>query len=334
MPEATVLHRLPIGLAWPIHRRLFKRFVRPRIGNHPYSADNALLELNGYRHYLLHGASIYHYLYGEENFRLLRLKSSSLVATFHHPPVFYQDWGVTGEYLKKLSAVVILAECQRSYFEGFLPSSSVHFVPHGVDTGYFSPAESANPKVSFRCLTVGSWLRDYETLRSTILSFQANSSLNKVAFDIVGHPEGRKHYTDCPTVTYSSNLSEPDLLSLYHNADLAIIPLSDAVANNALLEAMSCRLPVVVTDVGGIRDYADDSCVAFVPPRDPGALRQTIAELIAAPSRRTQLAFAARRRAERFDWNRVASRLRDVYSSVHTSRLMQTLSLCVHTNGA
>jgi len=316
MPEATVLGRLPIGAAAPLYRRLFKRFVRPRIGNHPYSADNSLLELNGRRHRIFHRTSLFHYLYGEENFRLLRSTSPRLVATFHHPPRFFAEWGVTGTYLRNLSGVVILGESQRSYFEGFVPPSSIHFVPHGIDTEYFTPASPVRPEGGFRCLTVGSWLRDHETLRATAHAFQSSPGSDRVTFDIVGHPDGKKFYADCPNVTFSSNLSEPELLSLYHRADLAVIPLTDCVANNALLEAMSCRVPVVVTDIGSIRDYANDTCAAFVPPGDPAALHQAISALRAAPSRREQLAGEARRHIARFDWKVVASRMREAYTSI------------------
>ena len=40
-----------------------------------------------------------------------------------------------------------------------------------------------------------------------------------------------------------------------------------------LLEALACGLPVVATDVGGVREIVDESVGALVPPRDVPALR-------------------------------------------------------------
>jgi glycosyltransferase involved in cell wall biosynthesis len=324
MPEATVVRRLRIGPIWPIYRRVFQRLVKPwSVGFHPYGAENMLLELNAYRHARRHRGSVYHFLYGEESFRLLRLKSSALVASFHQPPSILRAWRVAGHYLKRLSAVVILAEMQRRYFEEFLPAASIHRVPHGIDTDFFAPAAPA-PKgptpAAFRCLTVGSWLRDHETLRATIQSFQANPGPMPIAFDIVGQPASKQHYADCPLVTYHTHLSDSDLLALYRRADLTVLALTDSVANNALMEAMACGRPIVVTDVGGIREYADDSCAAFVPPRDPSALRHTIEDLQAAPARRAQLGETARRQALRYNWKRVVARMRDVYAEVELRR--------------
>lgn len=317
MPEVRMLQRLRIGPFWPIFRRIFHRTVRSRIGNHPYKAANALLELNAYRHALLHRRTLYHYLYGEENFRLLRAtRSAPLVASFHQPISICERWGVRGEYLKNLSAIVILSEVQRAYFEQYLPSSSIYFVPHGIDTDYFRPSSCVRSEGKFRCLTVGSWLRDHETFQAAIQEVQASPAGSDILFDIVGHPNDRKHYADCPQVRYFSRLPDADLLALYRSADLAVIPLSGAVANNALLEAMASGLPAVVTDIGGVREYTGNSSVAYVPPLDPSALCRAILDLRADPTRRLLLSEQARQNALRFDWKRVADRLREVYADV------------------
>jgi glycosyltransferase involved in cell wall biosynthesis len=317
MPEAKVVQKMHLGPAWPLYRRVFRRFVWPRIGGTPYNAETALLELSGFRHYLTHRPTLYHYLYGEENFRLLRFRRSPLVATFHHPPAQLAQWNVTGDYLQRLAAVVIQGESPRAHFEQFLPPERIHFVPHGIDTEYFMPGASAAvaPDAAFRCLTVGSWLRDHETLRATALAFQAASHRPKIVFDVIGNPAGKKHYTDCGNVNYLSNVPEAELLARYHNADLAVIPLTDCVANNAVLEALACGLPIVMTDVGSARNYVNDSCAALTPPADPQALYRTINALIDAPERRKQLAVAARRQAELLSWNRVAERMREVYAA-------------------
>lgn len=317
MPEVQVLRGLSIGPLWPIYRRIFHYTVRSRIGNQPYKATNALLELNAYRHTLLHRRTLYHYLYGEENFRLLRTpRSVPLVASFHQPTSICEAWGVGGEYIKNLSAIVILSEEQRAYFAQFLPSSSIYFVPHGIDTDYFRPSLRTEGNREFRCLTVGSWLRDHKTLRAAIQEVQGSPAGRHIVFDVVGHPKDRIHYTDCPQVRYLSGLPEADLLDLYRNADLAVIPLSNAVANNALLEAMASGLPVAVTDIGGVREYTGSADVAYVPPSDPSALGKAILDLRADPARRSQLAEQCRQSALRFDWNRVADRMREVYADV------------------
>src|SRR6478735_6102650 len=155
MPEVQVVRRLRIGPVWPFYRRIFPHIVRSRKTYDPYKASNALLELNAYRHALFHRRTIYHYLYGEENFRLLRSSHSApLIASFHQPTSISEGWGVLGDNLRNLSGIVILSQVQRAYFEQYLPSSSVYFVPHGIDTDYFRPSPRIGGNREFRCLTV------------------------------------------------------------------------------------------------------------------------------------------------------------------------------------
>jgi GalNAc-alpha-(1->4)-GalNAc-alpha-(1->3)-diNAcBac-PP-undecaprenol alpha-1,4-N-acetyl-D-galactosaminyltransferase len=71
---------------------------------------------------------------------------------------------------------------------------------------------------------------------------------------------------------------------------------------NALGEAMSCGLPVVATDCpGGVRELVRervDGCL--VPPDDPGALADALADLMADPAKRAQMGARAGEVVERF----------------------------------
>jgi glycosyltransferase involved in cell wall biosynthesis len=67
----------------------------------------------------------------------------------------------------------------------------------------------------------------------------------------------------------------------------------------AALEAMACGLPVVVSDVGGLRELVGDAGVR-VPPDDPGALANAIETLVRKAPLRTELGQAARGRAAEF----------------------------------
>lgn len=71
-------------------------------------------------------------------------------------------------------------------------------------------------------------------------------------------------------------MSEEDLLVAYRQADLLALPLKDCTANNSILEAMACGLSVVTTDIGGIRDYVDDTCALLSARGDAEEMAKNI----------------------------------------------------------
>lgn len=54
-------------------------------------------------------------------------------------------------------------------------------------------------------------------------------------------------------------------------ADLLYLPLTDATANNAVVEAMACGLPMILTDFPATRAYAGDTAFYVQPADDAGA---------------------------------------------------------------
>jgi glycosyltransferase involved in cell wall biosynthesis len=86
----------------------------------------------------------------------------------------------------------------------------------------------------------------------------------------------------------------------------------------APLEAMRVGTPVVLTDVVGSRDVVEDGVSGrLVPPRDPVALGNAVADLLDQPAERARIGAAGQRRvAERFDVRRMAADLEAVYERV------------------
>jgi glycosyltransferase involved in cell wall biosynthesis/SAM-dependent methyltransferase len=79
---------------------------------------------------------------------------------------------------------------------------------------------------------------------------------------------------------------------------LSAVPRSEGITT-AILEAMAAGLPVVVTDVGGIREAVHDGISGIVvAPNDPAAFSVALVRLLADPALRTSIGAAARRAAE------------------------------------
>ena len=86
----------------------------------------------------------------------------------------------------------------------------------------------------------------------------------------------------------------------------------------SVLEAMRAGLPVIASDVGGVRESVRDGETGFVvPPGNVDVLRDRLRVLIASPLQRRRMGEAGRALYEkRFSFERLAAETSAVYDSV------------------
>jgi glycosyltransferase involved in cell wall biosynthesis len=105
-------------------------------------------------------------------------------------------------------------------------------------------------------------------------------------------------------------------------ADVFVLPSLNEGVNNSTLEAMASGLPVVVTDVGGMREAVRDGVDGLVvPPRDSVALADAIERLIEDPGLCDAMGRAGARHArESFDIQRQIDGIEALYEELVSGR--------------
>ncbi|MFI0722176.1 glycosyltransferase family 4 protein [Streptomyces sp. NPDC021224] len=96
-----------------------------------------------------------------------------------------------------------------------------------------------------------------------------------------------------PVVLLGARDDVPDLLAA---ADLVVLPSRWEARPLMAQEALHAGVPLVATDVGGVRELVGDAAV-LVPYGDPLGLARAVADLMADPARRTALSVAGRAQA-------------------------------------
>jgi glycosyltransferase involved in cell wall biosynthesis len=79
---------------------------------------------------------------------------------------------------------------------------------------------------------------------------------------------------------------------------------------------MACGLPIVATDLQGIRDYTDAACARLAPKGDASTMAEVVVALAADEVKRRQMATASRDQALAFRWENVAAQVKRVYAQI------------------
>jgi glycosyltransferase involved in cell wall biosynthesis len=108
-----------------------------------------------------------------------------------------------------------------------------------------------------------------------------------------------------------------DIPALLARAQLFVLPSQTEGISLTLLEAQARGLPVVATQVGGTPEVVEPGTTGLlVPARDPEALAQAIAVLLADPERGRQMGRAGRQRVENcFDIRTMTKQYEALYLS-------------------
>lgn len=187
-------------------------------------------------------------------------------------------------------------------------------IPNGVDTQRYAPLEPAQ-RATLRSqfgfagdeLVVGCAARLWDVKRhqDLVRGFaRAHQHEPRARLVLVGSGPER------PAIErLVAELGLGDVVSLLGaRTDLdRILPAFDIFAltssseglSNAILEAQSCALPVLATNVGGNPELVDERCGVLVPPFDPAAIADALAALFADPDRRAQMGAMGRARVEK-----------------------------------
>ena len=134
------------------------------------------------------------------------------------------------------------------------------------------------------------------------------------------HQAGALDMSDA--VTFAGYVPHAETPGFYRAADVFALSSDFDNSPNVVLEAMACGLPVVTTDVGGVRDFVSErSGGLVVPPNDAPALAAALEQYLTCPAAAQSAGAYNRLRATtEFSWRTSALRLLDVYHQVLAAR--------------
>jgi glycosyltransferase involved in cell wall biosynthesis len=234
---------------------------------------------------------------------------------------------VLAPVLRRAGRVVVFTEEQRAAVTARyrLDPARVAVVPNGVDPAFFAAAagpagKERPPGARPRLLFAGR------------LSVQKNIPLLLHAlagvsgrFDTVIAGDGELGPALRATaarlglrnVRFCGRADGAALRDLYRAADVLVLPSEREGMPLVVLEAMAMGLPVVGTDIPGIRGLVTGGRNGWlVPPGDAAALRAALLQVTADPAGYQRMAAAARQRAGEYTWERAGAEFEPLYAAL------------------
>lgn len=113
-------------------------------------------------------------------------------------------------------------------------------------------------------------------------------------------------------------LSREKILETYQNANIYVLPSHSEGFPTTLLEAMSCGIASISSDIGGCSELIDNfKNGVLVPPKNPKILASIMIKLLKDDILRDQLGTNARAHViKNFDWEIITSKFDNIYKDI------------------
>jgi len=276
---------------------------------------------------MVHGNyDLVHYFFPENSLFKMPRHGAKLILTLHQPggEAYLEKVRTKTPWLydaiQQADGIILMAPDDLEIYQEFAPKSRVVYLPHGIDTHFFDPGDVSFVGTNKRkkVLAVGGMLRDYSFWARTVQEVLALT--HDVDFVVVA---GRASLKEALTVfggslpsrvQWMSGISDQELRKQYAESDLFFLPLYQAWANNALLEASSMGVPIMVTDLVATRAYLGESGI-FFQNGDAVAIANQLIHQLGKDTR--QLRQALRRRmVEEYEWDVIAKHQLRFYEEI------------------
>lgn len=181
-------------------------------------------------------------------FGLVHLAGSHLIEIYHSPDVIRLK-------MSFLDECIVFGTSLARFLKEEIGFIKVITTFHYVDTGYYKPIIKQDDDQSVRILCLGNIKRDFGTLREIVDYFP------NLHFDICqGVMDLSSTFGTCQNVQLYGFVKEDELLNLMQKNDVCLSIMTDTIGSNVITTSLATGLILVVSDVGSIRDYCDQTC--------------------------------------------------------------------------
>lgn len=255
-----------------------------------------------------------------------------IVLTFHGTDYyrFRKSRALRWMIKKFVDQVICITPDMPDDFKTLVPEVPAVYVQNGVDLSLFRPDPAATRRKQI--VTVGrlTWQKGYADLIRAMAQVVAvdpeyrlviaGDGALKEELQAVAREAGI-----ADNVVFAGMVLQPELVKILQESAVYVMASVSEGFPKALIEAMSCGLPVVVTDVGACGHVAKESGLV-VPPADSAALADALLKMIADADLRAAYAAEALKAAQRYGWEKHTAEVQALYEQLLKAKEASGLS--------
>lgn len=271
-----------------IRRNLFNNF------NHQESLDSLLV-------FLEYSYLIINPFYDKTSFKIIPTLRGAEIQEYYSPK------GIKGFIIrqliensfKKCNNILALTKKQVSFLPEEYKKKTI-VIPNGVDSNVFKPLKGIRPQKNIILFT-GRFIE----LKGINEIISVAKQLPQYEFWFAGQGP-LANLINLPNTKNLGFKTTEELVRLYNQANICVMPSYWEGFSNVGLEANSCGKAIVATSEGFGEYLEDQKDSLLVPAKDEGLLKQAIEKLMTDKKLRNRLEKNAREKALKHSWEAVA----------------------------
>lgn len=223
---------------------------------------------------------------------------------------------------KKANNIIAKCKTEKEMISAIKPSLQVQIINNGINTNMFFPNFNGyGEQLKIICSARLIKRKGQEILINAV------SELKKIGIfpiiNFVGDGDAKDEYIKLAKnkgiykqTKFLSYVPREKMPNLYQSSDVFVLPSYNEGMSNALLEAMSCGLPVVVTNVGGTEELVDKSNGFVFHAGYTNELFKILKNLHFNKENLKQLGQESRKKAEYFNWNNITTEYLNLFNNI------------------
>ena len=202
--------------------------------------------------------------------------------------------------------------------ESNIPSKKIVVTPEAVDDRLLKV--TVTRKFDFPYIFYVGNAHPHKNLEGLIKTFMKLKKKHNLKLVLAGHDnyfwERLKTKFSDKDIIYKGHICEEELVSLYINASVFVMPSFEEGFGIPILESMACGCPVVSSNAGSLPEVGGDACLYF-DPYDLGEMGDKIDLVLKSKKLREELISHGLVRVKGFSWKKLTEQTLEVYESCY-----------------